>query len=98
MNIVKNRQGNELHVALEGRLDTVSAPEFEVIVKNELGGVELLVIDLVDLKYTSSAGLRTILLAQKTMNKQGRMILRNVGEEVMEVFEMTSLADLLTIE
>ncbi|MBO5938385.1 MAG: STAS domain-containing protein [Clostridia bacterium] len=98
MNIVKNRQGNELHVALEGRLDTVSAPEFEVIVKNELGGVELLVIDLVDLKYTSSAGLRTILLAQKTMNKQGRMILRNVGEEVMEVFEMTGLADLLTIE
>lgn len=98
MNIVKNRQGNEFHVALEGRLDTVSAPEFEVIVKNELGGVELLVIDLVDLKYTSSAGLRTILLAQKTMNKQGRMILRNVGEEVMEVFEMTGLADLLTIE
>ena len=98
MNIVKNRQGNELHVALEGRLDTVSAPEFEVIVKNELGGVELLVIDLVDLKYTSSAGLRTILLAQKTMNKQGRMFLRNVGEEVMEVFEMTGLADLLTIE
>ena len=98
MNIVKNRQGNELHVALEGRLDTVSAPEFEVIVKNELGGGELLVIDLVDLKYTSSAGLRTILLAQKTMNKQGRMILRNVGEEVMEVFEMTGLADLLTIE
>ena len=98
MNIVKNRQGNELHVALEGRLDTVSAPEFEVIVKNELGGVELLVIDLVDLKYTSSAGLRTILLAQKTMNKQGKMILKNVREEVMDVFDMTGLSDLLTIE
>ena len=98
MNIVKNRQENVLEVALEGRLDTASAPEFEAVVKNELAGVEKLVLDLAKLKYTSSAGLRTILLAQKTMNKQGEMILRNVGEEVMDVFDMTGLADLLTIE
>ena len=98
MNIVKNRQGNELHVALEGRLDTVSAPEFEAVVKNELDGVTLLVLDFIKLQYTSSAGLRTILLAQKTMNKQGKMILKNVREEVMDVFDMTGLSDLLTIE
>ena len=98
MTIEKNRQGAELSVSLEGRLDTVSAPEFEAVVKNELAGVELFVLDLKKLQYTSSAGLRVILLAQKTMNKQGKMILKNVAEAVMEVFEMTGLADLLTIE
>ena len=98
MIIEKNRQGAELFVSLEGRLDTVNAPEFEAVVKNELAGVESFILDLKKLQYTSSAGLRVILLAQKTMNKQGKMILRNVGEGVMEVFEMTGLSDLLTIE
>ena len=98
MTIEKNRQGAELSVALEGRLDTVSAPEFEAVVKNELAGVESFILDLKKLQYTSSAGLRVILLAQKAMNKQGKMVLKNVAEAVMEVFEMTGLADLLTIE
>ena len=98
MTIEKNRQGAELSVALEGRLDTVSAPEFEAVVKNELAGVESFILDLEKLQYTSSAGLRVILLAQKTMNKQGKLILKNVSEAVMEVFEMTGLYDLLTIE
>ena len=98
MTIEKNRQGDELNIKIEGRLDTSSAPEFDAVVKNELGGVSTLVLDLKKLQYTSSAGLRVILLAQKTMNKQGKMILRNVGDTVMEVFEMTGLYDLLTIE
>ena len=98
MTIEKNRQGAELTVMLEGRLDTVSAPDFETVVKKELEGVETFVLDLKNLQYTSSAGLRVILLAQKTMNKQGKMILKNVAEGVMEVFEMTGLSDLLTIE
>lgn len=98
MTITKNRQDAKLTVELEGRLDTVSAPEFEAVVKNELNGVADLILDFKKLQYTSSAGLRVILLAQKTMNKQGSMILKNVSEDVMEVFEMTGLADLLTIE
>ena len=98
MTIEKNRQGAELTVSLEGRLDTLSAPEFEAVVRKELEGVESFTLDLKKLQYTSSAGLRVILLAQKAMNKQGRMILKNVAEGVMEVFEMTGLADLLTIE
>ena len=98
MKIEKNKQGAELTVRLDGRLDTVSAPDFEAVVKNELAGVETFVLDLKKLQYTSSAGLRVILLAQKTMNKQGEMILKNVEETVMEVFEMTGLSDLLTIE
>ena len=98
LTIEKNRHGTELTVALDGRLDTVSAPNFEAVVKNDLAGVESLILELKKLQYTSSAGLRVILLAQKTMNKQGEMILKNVSEGVMEVFEMTGLADLLTIE
>ena len=98
MKIEKMIQGSELTVTLEGRLDTASAPDFEVVVKNELGGITSFVLDLKKLQYTSSAGLRTILLAQKTMNKQGELIIKNVCETVMEVFEMTGLADLLTIE
>ena len=98
MTIDKNTQGAELTVTLVGRLDTVSAPDFETIIKNELAGIETLVLELKDLEYTSSAGLRVILLAQKTMNKQGKMIIKDVTESVMEVFELTGLADLLTIE
>ena len=98
MNIVKSRQDQQLNVSLEGRLDTTSAPEFEAVVKNELNGVTLFILDLEKLQYTSSAGLRTILLAQKTMNRQGKLILKNVAEAVMDVFDMTGLSDLLTIE
>ena len=98
MNIVKNRDGNKLNVIIDGKLDTASAPQLEALVNNELDGVEILVLDLAKLKYTSSAGLRTILLAQKTMNKQGKMILKHVGDDVLDVFDMTGLTDLLTIE
>ena len=98
MTIEKQRQGAELTVMLEGRLDTVSAPDLDAVVKNELLGVDTFILDLKKLQYTSSAGLRVILIAQKTMNKQGKLILKNVSEAVMEVFEMTGLADLLTIE
>ena len=98
MTIEKHRQGAELTVMLEGRLDTVSAPDLDAVVKNELSGVDTFILDLKKLQYTSSAGLRVILIAQKTMNKQGKLILKNVSEAVMEVFEMTGLSDLLTIE
>ena len=98
MTIKKHRQGAELTVMLEGRLDTASAPDLDAVVKNELLGVDTFILDLKKLQYTSSAGLRVILIAQKTMNKQGKMILKNVAEGVMEVFEMTGLSDLLTIE
>ena len=98
MNLVKNRDGNKLDVIIDGKLDTASAPQLEALVNNELDGVEILVLDLAKLKYTSSAGLRTILLAQKTMNKQGKMILKHVGDDVLDVFDMTGLTDLLTIE
>lgn len=97
MNIVKTMEGSKLNVALEGRLDTSSAPQLEAEMK-ALDGITELVIDMAGLEYLSSAGLRVLLAAQKTMNKQGSMVLHHVNETIMEVFEITGFVDILTIE
>ena len=98
LNIKKDAKGSNLAIALEGRLDTTTAPQFESELKESLGGVEDLVIDMKDLAYISSAGLRVLLSAQKVMNKQGSMVVRNASEEVKEIFDVTGFADILTIE
>ena len=98
MTISKNQEGTNLTIALEGRLDTVTAPELEKEVKSSLDGVTELVFDLNELAYISSAGLRVLLAAQKVMNRQGTMKLIHVRPEVQEVFEVTGFVDILTIE
>ena len=98
MNIEKITNDKELVIKVEGRLDTVTAPELEKEVKDSVQGVEVLVFDLAGLDYISSAGLRVVLSAQKTMNAQGKMIVKNVNEAVMEIFEITGFTDVLTIE
>lgn len=98
MKINKTAEGAALTVALEGRLDTTTAPELEAELKSSLGGVTSLVIDLASLEYISSAGLRVLLSAQKTMNKQGSMVVRNANETIQEIFEVTGFCDILTIE
>ena len=87
-----------MEVKLSGRLDTTTAPQLEEVVKAELSGKDTLVFDLADLEYISSAGLRVLLSAQKIMNNQGSMTVKNVSEEVNEIFEVTGFADILTIE
>ena len=84
--------------ALEGRLDTVTAPELEQSLAESLDGVTDLTLDFEKLEYISSAGLRVLLSAQKTMNRRGSMRLVHVGETVMEIFEVTGFSDILTIE
>ena len=98
LNITKEVNEKELTIALEGRLDTVTAPQLEGEVKDSVEGIEKLVIDCVKLEYISSAGLRVLLSAQKTMNKQGSMVVRNVSEEVREIFDVTGFINILTIE
>lgn len=98
MNIQQIRNGNELVLALEGRLDTVTAPELETALKDALEGVEELILDFEKLDYISSAGLRVLLVAQKTMSQQGSMKIRNVNEIIREVFDVTGFSDFLTIE
>lgn len=98
MTINKNVNGTELTVTVEGRLDTVTAPELEAALKGSLDGITKLVFDFAALEYVSSAGLRVLLSTQKVMNKQGTMVIRNAGETVLEVFEVTGFSDILTIE
>lgn len=98
MNIVKTRQGSKLILALEGRLDTTTAPQLDTEVKDTLTGVTELVMDFSRLEYLSSAGLRVLLMAQKLMNKQGKMVVCQVNDTIMEVFEVTGFIDILTIE
>ena len=98
MTIDKERNNDVLTLVIEGRLDTVTAPELEKVVNEDASDVKELIIDMKGVEYISSAGLRVLLAAQKKMNRQGSMKLKNVCEAVMEVFEMTGFADILTIE
>ncbi len=98
MTINKSLEGSALSIALEGRLDTTTAPELEAELKSSLDGVTALTLDFADLEYISSAGLRVLLAAQKIMSKQGSMKLIHVGDVIMEVFDVTGFTDILTIE
>ena len=98
LKIIKEQNDKNLVVALDGRLDTTTSPNLEEELKVTLPSVEDLVFDLTKLEYISSAGLRVLLSAQKTMNKQGSMVVKNVSEEVKEIFEVTGFSDILTIE
>ena len=98
MTINRELVGKQLTIALEGRLDTSTAPELESVAAEALDGVEKLIIDMKNLEYVSSAGLRVLLKMQKTMKKNGEMVVRNVGPEIMEVLDITGFSDILTIE
>ena len=98
MNIIKATEGTTLNLALEGRLDTTTAPQLEAELKGSMDGITELNLDFEKLEYLSSAGLRVILAAQKTMNKQGKMVIRHVNETIREVFELTGFIDILTLE
>lgn len=98
MEIKKMKNESELNLVIEGRLDTTTAPQLEAELKQNINGVETLILDFAKLEYLSSAGLRVLLAAQKVMNKQGEMIIRNVNETIAEIFEITGFSDILTIE
>ena len=98
MNIEQKKDGKALVLALAGRLDTVTAPELEAALNDALAGVEELTFDFEKLDYISSAGLRVLLSAQKTMNRQGSMKVTHANEMILEIFEVTGFADILTVE
>ncbi len=98
MQIIKNQNGDSLEVNLIGRLDTSTSPELESEVTSQLDGIAKLVFDFEKLEYISSAGLRVLLASQKIMNKQGEMVIKNVCDDINDVFEITGFCDILTIE
>ena len=97
MTITKTAENGTLRIALEGRLDTNTAPQLEAELKTSLSGITELELDFSGLEYISSAWLRVLLAAQKTMSRQGKMTIRNVNETIMEVFEITGFVEILTI-
>ena len=97
MELKKELNGENLNIALEGRLDTATSPSLEAELKSSLAGVTALNFDFEKLEYISSAGLRVLLSAQKTMTAQGKMTLTNVRPEVKEIFDITGFSDFLTI-
>ena len=98
MNLIKTRNGSELTISLDGRLDTTTAPELDQVLKESLDEITSLIFDLEKLVYISSAGLRSLLVSQKTMNKKGSMKIRNANSSILEVFTVTGFSDILTIE
>ena len=98
MTIEKNLNGKELTVTIAGRLDTSTAPKLESEIKESIQDISKLVLDFTSLEYLSSAGLRVLLSTQKTMNKQGEMIIKNVNDTINEIFEVTGFIDILTLE
>ena len=98
MTIEKTITGTAATLKIIGRLDTTTAPELEATIDGCVAGIKELVLDCSELEYVSSAGLRVILKAQKLMNAQGNMKLTHVNETIMEVFDITGFADILTIE
>ena len=98
MTIEKILDGNTAKIVIAGRLDTQTAPELEKVLDETFAGLKELTFDMAGLEYISSAGLRVILKAQKTMNAQGSMKLTGVNDSIMEVFDITGFLDILTIE
>ena len=96
MNVTKKMNGSTLEIALEGRLDTMTAPQLEEELA-DLDKADSLVLDCSNLEYISSAGLRVLLSAYRTMNMKGGMKLTNINEIVREVLEVTGFIDILTI-
>jgi anti-sigma B factor antagonist len=98
MTIEIKKSVDELSLEITGRLDTITAPVLEKTINENLGEIKSLILDLKHLEYISSAGLRVLLSAQKKLQQNGAMKLKNVCEDVMGVFEITGFADILAIE
>ena len=98
MTIDKLCEGTVLTIKIDGRLDTTTAPQLDSVLDDALPGMTDVTLDCANMAYISSAGLRVLLKAQKVMNKQGRMKLIHVNEEVAEVFDITGFSDILTVE
>ena len=98
MDIKKTKNDTTLRLAIQGRIDTTTAPQLEAELRSDIDGVTELYLDFTGVEYISSAGLRVLLSAQKLMSRQGKMVLSHVNESVMEVFEVTGFSDILTIE
>ena len=99
MEIIKQLNDKELTLVLKGELNTYTANDLDVVIQKDLKNINSLIIDMSELSYLTSAGLRVLLVAQRIMNeKKGSLVVRHVNKSIMEVFEITGFANVLTIK
>ena len=98
MKITKKQNGSTMEIALDGRLDTTTASELEKEVRGTLSGIKELIIDFSEVEYVSSAGLRVLMFARKSMAPGGEIRAINANQLIQEVFEVTGFSDILNIE
>lgn len=98
MKIDKFKNNGKLKLVIEGRIDTQTSPELENVLKGVISDISELIFDFSKVSYISSAGLRVLLMAHKTMNEQEKMSVVNVSDDILEIFELTGFTDILTIE
>ena len=98
MTINQMKQGDQLTLAIEGRIDTKTAPELTAALNSSLDGVKELVFDFAKVSYISSAGLRVLMVAQKQMIQQGAMSIIHANADLMEIFKVTGIVNVLTIK
>ena len=98
MEIIKQLNKDELTLVVKGELNTTTYEQLEEVIKNSLDGIKTLIFDFKDLEYISSAGLRVLLISKKTMDKQGKMIVRNPNKSVKEIFDITGFSNILDFE
>ena len=99
MDIVKNYEGKELTIQIKGRIDTVTAPDFENEINDEIGKFDSLILDFTDLEYISSAGLRVLIATQKKLQPEDiPMVIKNVNDAISEIFRMSGFDKILKIE
>lgn len=98
MDITKKQTGSELLIEVSGSIDSVTAPEFNNAIEGSLNGIKSLIFDFKNVDYISSAGLRVLLVARKTIAKDGNVIVRSPNQNVIDIFTMTGFDNILTIE
>lgn len=98
MNVTKKQNGSELFIEVSGSIDTVTAPELNKIINESLKGINSLIFDFANVDYISSAGLRVLLAARKSIAKDGNVVIRNSNQNIMDIFTMTGFDNILTIE
>ena len=98
LDIKKTIDGEKAFFSISGRIDSATAPDLDREIKESIGSLTQLTLDMKDVEYISSAGLRVLLASQKVMNKQGEMTVLNVNETIMEIFEVTGFINILTIQ
>lgn len=98
MKMTKTQNGTSMDIVLEGRLDTESAPELAAELKDGLGQIEKLTVDMSEVEYVSSSGLRVLIKARNSLKYGGEMIIANANELVREVFDLTGISNIFTMK